>query len=495
MTGDEQQPGRVAYLPARQLTGHDLAAYDPYSQARLPDREFDLRELWNTIVKYRFTILIFLSVIVVTTAVATLLMRPVYRASVLVEINPEARGPVKFQTVEQGKNSPKEYLTTQENILRSQSVTRAVIKDLSLAEHPEIGGDESQRGLINGLRSAWATLRGTQSQATGQSRDQQLVQRFSEKLEVQPIRRSNLFRVSFDSFDPELAASAANAVVAAYIRLNEERRLGSTSGAKGFLDKEIKRLQARLERSERDLNEFARKHEVVDVEEKSNIMNSRLVELSAEFTRVQGQRVAAETLFEQAAKGNVDSLPKILDEELIRTLKGEQTRLQGEYFRMSRIYKEAYPKLQQVKAQLQQVEASLKRETQRLVESLRLEYEQLLSKEQLLGKLLEKHKLAILDLRDRSVQYNILKREWESNKQLYSGLLDRMKEVGVSAGIEINNISVVDPAMVPVLPYRPSLGLNVSLALVFGLFGGVGLAFLLAYLDNTVRTPEEIEKL
>ena len=321
-----------------------------------------------------------------------------------------------------------------------------------------------------------------------------MLARFSNRLSVSPIKRSDLFKVSFDSFDPQLSADVANTVVDRYMRLNQNRRFGSTSGAKEFLQKEIAKVQAKLEASEKDLTEFARKNEIIDVEEKDDIMTRRLGDLNTLLTEVNGQRVAAESLYTQSQGGSVNALPTVLQDGLIQQLKGEYTQLQGEYFKLSKIYKPAYPGLQQVQAEMDRVQQSLNLETSRIVEGLRNKYEQLLTKESLLQEDLEKQKQALFALKDRSIQYNILKREWETNKQLYSGLLERMKEVGVAAGMEVDNISLIDRAKVPVEQHKPDLKLNAVLATVLGLGLGVGLAFLLAYLDNTVRTPEELER-
>jgi capsular exopolysaccharide synthesis family protein len=497
MSNDSDRRGEVAHLPiVRPQEHHELTVYDPYVNPYTPEDEIDLREIWAILVKHRWTIATFFGVVLVTTVIATLLMRPVYKASAMIEVLPESRSLIKFQNVEQADFQPREYVETQANILRSDSVAKSVIERLDLEKNPEINGTESQRGFVNGVRQVLAAIRpGGGSDAHAERvREAGALGRFKERLSVNPIRKSNLFEVSFESFDPELASGVANAVVGEYMRLNEDRRFNSTSGAKAFLEKEIKRVQGKLESSEKELTQFARRYQVVDLEDKSNVMTDRLTDLNRSLTQVQSERIAAEALYHQASLGNIESLPAVLQEELIRDLKSEYSRLQGEYFRLSRIYKDAYPKLQQLKAELDQVKSSLDGEIAKLVASLEVNYQQLQEKERLLGEALETQKTALLDLKDRAIQYNILKREWETNKELYSGLLERMKEVGVAAGMELNNISVIDHAAVPINPDSPKLLLNAAVAGVLGLMGGIGLAFLFAYLDNTVRTPEDLEK-
>ncbi len=489
----------ISHLPAVRHQGpsQELQAFDPYAIPHRPDDEIDLRELWNILVRYRWTILVFTALVLTVTNIALVLMRPVYKATTLLEIMPSSGNIIKFQNLEQMEFQPREFVQTQANILRSESVAQSAIASLQIENHPELNGEMEQRGIVNGvtqLVSLFSRDDSVSEEYAQREAERNRMEAFGKRLSVQPIRNSNLFEVSFESFTPDLASDVANAVVREYIRLNDERRFNSTSGAKSFLEKEIRLTQAKLESSEMELNEFARTHQIVDVEDKSNIMATRLEQLNKSLTEVQSERIAAESLYRQAKQGNIETLPAVLHEELIKTLKEEHARLTSEYVRMSKIYKDAYPKVQQQKSKMAQIKASLDGEINKLVRSLKNNYEHLANREKLLIQAVQQQKEELLDLQDRAVQYNILKREWETNKELYSGLLERMKEVGVAAGMETNNISVIDTAAVPIKPDRPKLLLSLGIAGILGLFGGLGLAFLLAYLDNTISTPEELER-
>ncbi len=511
MSRDLHRGDPAAGLPVARESAGALAPYDPYLNASVPDDEIDLREIWRIVIKYRWTIAAFAGIVVATVLAASLLMRPVYQATTLLEIKPGASA-VRFDNVANAEYAPREFKDTQAEILKSESVARAVIDKLALADHPEFTGEIRQRGFVTGLARLVAMVKAplagllggapeAETAAAGDAlldpalvKERERVETFAARLDVDAYRNTSLVAVRFDAFSPQLAAEVANAVAGEYMRLNDERRFNSTASAKAYLQKEIERLQAKLESSERDLTDFARKHRVVDVEEKGNIMTVRLQELSSSLTEVQSERIAAEAMYKQAMNGHTEALPALLQEPLIKELKEEYTRLQGEYFKLSRIYKDAYPKLQQLRAQMEGVKASLDEESGKLITSLEVTYDALKDKEQLLAQAVEEHKLALLDLKDRAIQYNILKREWETNRELYTGLLERMKEVGVAAGVEVNNIAVIDAAAVPTRAYKPATLRNVAIAAVIGLFGGLGLAFLLAYLDNTIRTPDELER-
>ncbi len=483
-----------------------MAVHNPYANAYIPEEdEIDLRDIWKVISKHKGLILTVFSLVLITTVIATLLMRPVFKAESLIEIKPDATSKIITYTIEQEDFKPQEYKTTQQNILLSSSVAEAVIDKLQLEKNPEINGELSQRGLITGIKDiikSFVVKDDIGQSFEDSSLDRPLTQaqrvaqvhRVKGRLTVLPIGKSNLFKVAFDSFDPKLSASVVNTTVSEYMRLDRLRRLDSTSGAKKFLKAEIAAIQAKLESSERDLTDFARKNNIVDVEEKDNIMVQRLSDLNAQLTEITSARVAAEASWSQASSGSgLNILPEVLENPLIDQLKLTQSELQGEYLKLSKIYKSEYPKLKQLKAQLDDTNEGLNREISRIAGGIKSSYEQLLNRERLITGKVEEQKEALLVIKDKSVQYNIIKREWESNRQLYAGLLDTMKEVGVSGGMEPNNIAVIDLAKVPNSPYKPNLVLNATLAGILGLIVGLGIAFLLSFLDNAVRTPEDIE--
>jgi succinoglycan biosynthesis transport protein ExoP len=478
--------------------GQQLAIHDPYANAYVPEDEIDLREIWNVITKHKGLILTVFSLFLITTIVATLLMRPVYRAEALIEIQPDIKSLVKFDSLEQANSQPLEYKTTQQNIISSNSVATAVIEKLNLQKNPEINGTLDQRGFVSGIKEIISSFRGNDEEklpVIEEDEEARRVNRFKDRLNVSAIRKSDLFKISFDSFDPRLAAIVANTTVSEFVRLDRQRRLDSNSDAKHFLQTEISATQAKLESSEKDLTEFARRSNIVDVEEKGNIMVQRLSDLNSQLTMVTGERVAAEALWLQAqGPDGAQSLPNVLTSTLINELKRSQADLKSEYFNLSKIYKPAYPALQQAKAQLDDINNSIDLEIQRQAKGLEINYKQLVAKEGLLDGKVEEQKQALLSIKDKSIQYNILKREWETNKELYTGLLESMKQVGVAGGMEPNNISLIDPARSPLGQFKPNLKLNAALAGVLGLMSGIGIAFLLAFLDNTVRSPEDLEK-
>lgn len=483
-------------------TRQDIALYDMAAGMQVPDDDINLRDLWRIIKKYKWTIFSFFALITITTAVTTLLMRPIYSATALVEVQPDKGGMVKFQNIETETVDTLQFLETQSRILKSKAVAESVINKLDLAENPEINGEIRQRGFLAGIlqiKNALAEMRQTTESSSLNSdliKETNRLENFNNRLSVRGLKNSYLFEISFESFDPQLSADISNTVVDEFVRLNVDRKINSSSGAKSFLQREIEKIQAKLETSEKNLTEFARENEIVDVEDKTNILNQRLSDLSTQITDVGSERLAAQAMFNKSVTGlDSDALAPVLASTLIQNYKTEYAIMQAEYFKLSRIFKPAYPQLVQVKTQMDELNSLVQQETNRIVEGIKSNYEQLQEKEQRLIVLLSRQKQEILDIKDRSIQYNILKREWETNKELYRGLLERTKEVGVAAGMELNNISNVDKARVPIEPSKPNMKFNLLIASSLGLFGGIALAFLLSFLDNTVRSSDQFEQI
>lgn len=506
-------------LPAV-TAGHQVSVYNPYILPKQDNADLDLRQIWNIIRRYRWLILSIVAVSVITTLILTLMMRPVYRATALVELkaNPAV---ISFESAGRNTRSPEAFRNTQMNIMRSEAVTQRVISEMELAEDPEFTGDLQQRGMdlairtvkreisrvlatvISGLSPSDAAETSVKKEATiedsayitSEARSERaILNRYMGKLDIELVQDSDLVRVSFESFEPRTAAAVANAHTQEYIRFIDERRFNSTSSAKKYLQKQIEEAEVNLEASEKALNDFARHHNIVDVEDRGNVMQMGFEDLSRSLTEKRQERIMAEIAYKQAQDGDLESLPAVLDNQLIRDLRQRYADVRAEYQEMSRIFKDTYPKMEQLNSRMNDIRSTLQEESQTLVLGLKKRYEQLMDQEQELSIQLSEQRTSLLDLKERAISYNILKREWEASRELYTGLLDRQKDFSVASGMEFDDASIVDKAVTPTSKYKPNNVKNVSMASVFGLVGGLGVAFLLAFLDNTFKSREELEQ-
>lgn len=507
-------------LPATMSGHHRLDVYNPYVLSGRDDDEPDLRWIWHIIKKYRFLILSAFMVSTVTALIFTLMMRPVYRATALVELKPNP-AVVSVESMVRNQRVAQEFRNTQIKLLQTEAVTKRVIEAMDLDQEPEFTGELKQRGLSAGIRAAKRAVfgfaasvldklslrdafgvsapaddstEGAPSLSPEALEEREILRQYLSRLSVSPVEESDLVYVSFESFSAHRAAELANAHTWEYIRFIDERRFNSTSSAKKYLQGQIEEAEGNLEASEKALNDFARENNVVDVEDRGNVMQRGFEDLSRALTASRQERIMAQFEYKQAQQRDIETLPAVLSNNMIQELRGRYADLRAQYEEMSRVFKDNYPEMKQLIARMSDLKATLREESEKIAAGLQRRYEQLRNQERELAEELSTKRTELLDLKERAIEYNILKREWEASRELYAGLLERQKDFSVATGMEFNDASVVDPAVVPTGKHKPDNVRNVGMAAVFGVAGGIGIAFLLAFLNNTFSTREELEE-
>lgn len=457
--------------------------------------ELSLLDLWRILVKRRWTIISFFIIVVSAVVTATMLTTPLYRSSLTLQIEKE---PVKV--VEAGNVIPTEsggddsdFYQTQYELLESRSLVKRVVEQLELDQNPAFVGVQKPAPWSALIRWARAQVDWNQEDTTGNSSRPDLVPQFLEALSVEPVRNSRLVKVHFESPNPQLATQVVNTYADTFINMNLERRFDASSYAKEWLEDQISQTKAKLEESERQLLEFARREEIINVDDRQHISAHKLEQVTEALSRAQERRIEAEAAYRQMQSAGA-SLPQILESEVIEEFKTLQASLEAEYQENLRLYKPAFPRMQALRTRIQQIDARINAEIGNIRGSLRAQYEAALANEQLVQAQMEEVKGEVMTAQNRSIQYNIFKREVDTNRQLYDGLLQRYKEVGVAGGVGTNNISVIDWAEAPRRPFKPNLQVNMMLAMVLGLMGGIALAFLFEHLDDTIKQPEDLER-
>jgi capsular exopolysaccharide synthesis family protein len=455
-----------------------------------------LLDYWIVIVKRRWVVLSWLLIVFTTVAIGTLRKKPVYEGKVLIEISPEQPSVLNFREVLQLTTVDMDsYRETQNKVLVSRTLAERVIDDLKLYRDHEF---YRRRFLFGLMESDPDKIPGASDpdppdHLTNAYRN--TVKYFLDNIEVSPIRRSNLVELSFYSEDAELAARIANQLSSDYIDQNLQVKWDETIKASEWLSGQLVTLKAKLEKSEDALQSYARANSIIFVEEKQNLVNEKLKQLQEECTKAQADRFQKESLYNLVQAGRVQDLPGILDNKLIEDLSVRLADSQRDYAQLTSTVKPEYPKAIALKKQIDTIQASLDRQKKNLSQNIIDEYRSALANERYLNQALDEQKKEVNDIAEKSIQYNILKREVDTNKQLYDGLLTRMKEATVSAGLKASNIRIVDAAQVPKAPVKPKVLLNLALSIVLGAALGVGLAFLQEYLDKTLKTPDEVEGL
>ncbi|HWR21409.1 MAG TPA: polysaccharide biosynthesis tyrosine autokinase, partial [Verrucomicrobiae bacterium] len=300
-------------------------------------------------------------------------------------------------------------------------------------------------------------------------------------------------KIAFLSPSPELSAQVANAVAENFIEQSIEQKLDATKYAGDFLAKQIRDVRIKLESSDELLQQFAKQKQYLVLDEKQEQTTKQLSLLTDALMKARSERLAKEALHRQTQGQDFQSLPSVLENSLIAGLKTEYFRLQAEYRKLSETFLPDYPRMVALKSNIEEVKVRLDGEVQKIVDGLRSSYEAAVKAEHLLQSSVDTQKQVTLKTNEDSIQYNILKREVDINRELYAGLLQRKKETAVSAGLDSTNIQITDRAKVPISPDRPRKLLNLTLGVVLGLSLGIGLAFFADYFDNTVNNIEEVE--
>jgi succinoglycan biosynthesis transport protein ExoP len=448
-----------------------------------PPGEFRLRDYWRVVHAQRRTIAVCGSLALGAALLFNYVAVPVYRSTATLQIDREQPNTARLEdSLVQPLEQP-DYIETQYKILKSRTLARGVMEKLGLAERPEY--------RRRGLRAALDPPR------LGGELNPAVVSRFLDAVTVTPGKGTRLVEVAIDSVSPEVAARTANTLAEIYIEQNLAAKWDSTQRASAWLTQQLAELKARLERSESDLLTYAMRHSIIFVEEQKNITTEKLRQLEEELTRAEGARIAKQSayLLTRDALERGGEMPGNLNSDAFRELSLRLAEAHREYAQLLVTFAPGYPQARRVASQIEQLEKALQAEQRRMLTGVRDDYQAGLEREKLLRESVLRQTRSVNVLGDDIIQYNILKRDAESNRQLYDGLQQRLKEAGVSAGLKASNLRVLDPAEVPLKPYTPKKLENAALALAAGLLLGVGLAFLTEHLSTVVRTPEEVERL
>jgi len=450
----------------------------------LSPREPHLYDYLLILRKHQWLILSFMLAVVTIVAIATFRMQPVYIATARIEIDRENANILPFQ----GSDSYdymmdlENYIETQSKVLTSETLALQTIRNSGLSSRPEFS-------TPNGPSEAVAI-----GSLANQKRPPELGE-FLGSLSVRRVPSSRLMDVSFESTDPQLAARIVNAHLENYIEQNFRSRYQSTTQASTWLADQLDELKIKVQKSEDARIAYERQNQIWTLDDKQNITTQRLSDINRQLTEAQSERMRKEALFQFAKSGDLDAIPNLQANAVLQDLNKRRAEASRDYNDALSQYGPNFPKVQRLQAQLKEVDGTIQKEKHNAVDALESDYREARERETLLTQALDQQKADVNQMAEKMVEYNILKREAEANKTLYDGLMTKLKETAISAGLRSSNIRVIDPAMVPSTPARPAKARNVVLAFLVGLVGGIGLALMREYLDNTVKTPDDIESL
>lgn len=478
--------------------------------------EISLRDIWRLIVKHKLLLITVTLLGLLLALLVSFLRAPIYQASTTLQIGQRAAKVVQFKNdIEQSQDNGDERmnLATQIEILSSRNLAERVINEVGLGKEnavsgmPQVGvtqeaGSEATKakptGFLNGLQTQ-ITETFNKISKPAQSSEEKLNQEevmlaFKKTVVIEPVKNSKMVKVKVDNANPVLAARIANAMAKSFIALTLERRMDSSSYAKTFLNEQLKLTKAKLEESELKLHDYTRKNNILTLDEKTNVVNQTFTDYSAALAKAVQERIKYESEFD-SIKSAPDNARQVLENKTIQSYKEQRAKLDADYQDNAKVYKDNFPKMVQLRARITDLDEKLKLEVNSVLASVQAQLNMAKQQETLISARLKQTRSEILTGQDTGISLNMLKRDVDTSRQLYDGLLQQVKEVGVAGGVESNNIQVVDKAEAPLFPYKPNLLTNSAIGLIAGLFLGLGLILLIESLDDTIKFTDEIEKL
>jgi polysaccharide biosynthesis transport protein len=454
--------------------------------------DFNILEYWRILYKRKWLILSVAAAFVVISAVNTVMQTPLYTATVRLQVDREAR------VVEGGDITPQysdyEFLQTQYQLLEGRTMAERVVSALKLGNDADF---LSPKGFS--ITGAVAGLLGLIPPPSDKKGDHTAAERWALGIvlgnrAVRPVTNSRLIEVSYTDPDPGRAQRIANAYGDAFIASTIDKRFQANESAKIFLDDKIKQLKLRLEKSERALVAFAQEEQIVavDIAEKSSIAENNLAAANTELGSLISERTKNEELWRQFDRTDAANLPQVLANSVISGLRNQRNELELEYQEKLKTFKPGYPAMVQIKTKLEEIDRQLVTEIGTIKDSLKASYESTKVQEEAMKKRVDVLKNELLDLQKRSIQYNILKREVDTNRELYTSILQRYKEIDVASGGSANNVFIVDKAT-PGTTSSASLIRNLLKALALGLGLGAAAAYGLERLDDKIHSAEQVE--
>lgn len=471
------RPGLHERLPADRRD-EGLAAYpvadprytrDPYEE----EGGFDFWGVLRTLGRRKFMILAIMILGTAAAALLTLREVPLYRATATIEIQRQETRIIESAQVDPVVVADAEYMATQYALLKSRALAERAIELLDLSNNPLYANPEL--GREDRLREAAANI--------------------GKNLQVAPEGRSRVVKVSFVSADAKDAARIANTVVESFIEGSLERKFNTTAYARKFLEERLVTAKVALEEAERRLVDYAQREDILEIGTQNGNTSldlDSLVALNSELAKAQSERISAEQTFREML-GNT-ATTEFLDSDDLKRLRALRSELTAEYQEKLGTFKPDYPDMAKLQARIDAVDSEIETEKASIRIASEATFKAALAREESLNQRISELKGNVQDQRGRRIEYTILQREVDTARTQYEALLQRLKEVSIAGGVGSSQVSVVDQAIVPLLPFEPNLQRVLIQALILSLAAGIGLAFALNYIDDTIKTPEDVKQ-
>ncbi len=469
-----------------------------------PPREINLMEYWNVLMRRRWVVFTAVVVLVTIVTIGSFLITPTYRAVCTLQIEREQPNVLQFQQVQPvgyDYMSYNDFYQTQYRLLSSRNVARKAMQKLDLRNDPVVNRGVARSGRKGLLRTLASFIRKSPLDDLPRDPDKPYIEFILGGLEVEPLKSTHLVEISFVSVDPELASRVANAVANAYIEFNQSARYDTTAQASEFIATQTEELKTQVSDLEARLNEYGKEKQIIGLEDKEDITGQKLAQLNDDVLQAQVETSRKEARYRELANTAPESIPEVTQSNLIQQLRQKSAELEREYTQKSKQFKPDWPDMVRLKAEWDSARKTLAEESRKIydntLQTAEMEFNQAATHERTVRAALEAQKDESMRQKQYAVEYSNLKAAVDSKREILNKLMQRETETGSLSrlkGAGTGNVWVVDSAETPDRIFRPKKKLNIFLSLVVGLGLGIGMAFFLEYLDNSIKSTADIEK-
>jgi capsular exopolysaccharide synthesis family protein len=474
---------------------HDWRVQTPNDLSLLAQESFlqAVHEFFRVLRRFKWAVLGILVAVMTIGAAATLLSTRLYTASVRLEIESSAA-----KIVQKGEVSPVEardfeFLRTQYELLQSRNIAERTVAALKLADDPELSKPGRESAFARLMKLIWP-------EPPAKTPDRATIERgiagaILANRVVKPVPGSRLLDLAYTDPNPARAAAITMGLANEFIGSIRDKRFEATAYAKTFLEDQLQQLRAKLQDSENALIDYSEKEQIVGTaSDKTSIAEANLAAANTTLGQIVTERMRNEQQYRQIENATVADLPQFLNDKLIEDLRDRRNALVVENQEKDQLLRPDYPTMVQLNNKIKETDKQIADQIRVIKVSLKGAYEASLKQEEDVKKRVDQLRTEVIELQKRSIHFNILKREADSNRTIYEDLLQRYKEVDVAGGIAASNVFIVDRAEVPTSPSSPNLSRNMLVSMLLGLVAGLAGAFLLERLDNTVSKIDEFER-
>lgn len=477
-----------------------------------PQEEIHLRDYWSVLKKRRRLAVTVFAVIVSIVAVYSFVATPVYEGEAQLLVDNERNQTLNFTegggAIIQSKDMA-DYFNTQKAIVNSRMFADRVVRKMQLDKNTYFIEQKNKKetSIIGSVSSSIRSMFPAKAKPAlifpnykfREELDPVLTDIILAGSELEVAKRINIFKIKFKAYNPDVAAIMANGIAEAYVEHNMEIKVKPFRDASEWLSSRLVESKAKVSETENMLQQYKEGKGVTSFETKESVLNQKLQELMTQQVQTESKRQDAEIKYRQIASvidkpDLLTTVPDIMNNLVIQGLRTEELALRRQVSELAEKYGEKHPQIIKGNSQLENIKRNINLEARKMLSAAKADYEVALSRETSLRRTIEGQKLEVLGMTRKAIDFNVIAGESGSNKQFYELLLKKFQEASLSGGMNVSNIQIVDTAVTPKSPLTPKRSKNLVLALFIGLMAGVSAAFFVEYMDDTLKSAEDIEK-